>query len=218
VWATFEHVMNVPGSTMADGGVPPDGGVNFYNPDCVPQTVSVSPDCLPDGGTGSSSVPVSVACTPNVSPPYYLKPGCAAVPIQVTRTTPIDGVAAGQTLAAWAAIEQAYPTSVWRNYQRVNAFWSSSAGEASGPVPVPLQLHSMQPPGVVANTTLETYAQNLTCTQCHVYATIARSTADCDPVWNSDVSFVMSQASIPGGGGACASARSRAALHSRKRR
>lgn len=100
----------------------------------------------------------------------------------------------------------------------VNVIWSSSAGEASGPVPVPLQLNSMQPPGVVANTTLETYAQNTICTQCHVYATIARSTADCDPVWNSDVSFVMSQGRIPGGDDACATARSRAILHSRKRR
>lgn len=211
VWATFEHVMNVPGSTIVDGGVPPDGGFNFYNPSCDAQTVTVSPSCVPDGGTGS----VSVGCAPNVSPPYYLGPGCAPVPIQVTRTTPIDGVAARQTLAAWAAIQAAYPASVWRNYQLVNVIWSSSAGEASGPIPVPLPLNSMQPTAVVANTTLETYAQTTTCTQCHVYATIARSTADCDPVWNSDVSFLMSQASIPGGG--CTTARSQAVLHSRKR-
>lgn len=220
VWATFEHVDNAPDANAnTDAGVPPpDGGYNFYNPSCVAQTVSVSPACVPDGGTGTSPIPVSVGCTPNVSPPYYLGPGCAPVPIQVNRTTSIDGTAANQTVAAWQAIQQAYPASVWLHYQLVNVIWSSNAGEASGPVPVPLQLNAMQPSGVVANTTLETYAQNTTCTQCHTYATIARSTADCDPVWNSDVSFLMSQASIPGGGGACATARSQAVLHSRKRR
>jgi hypothetical protein len=219
VWATFEHVMNVPGSTLPDGGTAPDGGFNFYNPACTPQTVSVLPSCIPDGGTGSTPVPVQVGCTPNVSPPYYLQPGCAPAPIQVTRTNPIDRTASTQTLAAWGAIQKNYPKSVWMNYQLINVIWSSSSGEASGPVPVPLALNAMQPTTtVVANTTLETYAQSTTCTNCHVYATIARSAADCDPPWNSDISFLMSEASMPDGGSSCDAARASVRSRVKKRR
>jgi hypothetical protein len=218
VWATFEHVMNVPGSILPDGGTAPDGGFNFYNPSCTPQTVQVLPSCLPDGGTGTTPVPVQVGCTPNVSPPYYLQPGCAPTPIQVTRTNQLDQYTARQTTAAWGAIQKSYPRSVWMNYQLVSVIWSSSSGEASGPVPVPLTLNSMQPSTPVANTTLETYAQSTTCTQCHVYATIARSAADCNPVWNSDVSFLMSEASMPSGGPGCDAARAAARSRVKKRR
>jgi hypothetical protein len=204
VWATFEHVMNVPGSTLPDGGTAPDGGFNFFNPACTPQTVSVLPTCIPDGGTGGAPVAVSVGCTPNVPPPYYLKQGCPAAPIQVTRTNPIDDTASTQTRAAWSAIREHYPRSVWTNYQLVDVIWSSNAGEASGPVPIPLPLDGMQPTTrKVANTTLETYAQGTRCTQCHVDATIARTAFDCDPRWNADVSFLMAEASIPDGGPGC---------------
>jgi hypothetical protein len=131
----------------------------------------------------------------------------------VTRTDPIDSTASTQTLAAWSAIEKYYPRSVWRSYQLVNVMWSSSAGEASGPAPAPRRLHGMEPTTMVANTTLETYAQSTRCTQCHAGATVARTGGECSPRWSSDFSFLMAEASAPDGSPGCAEATTQARRH-----
>lgn len=190
IWATFEHVDNAPDSTAT-----PDSTrqYNFYSPSCKPRQVTVSSaQCLAPGATS----PVTVGCTANVSPPYYLGKGCPGpVPIQVTRRNPIDEEAADVNQTAQQAIAQAYPGSVWQYYQLVDVIWSSSpVAQPTAPVKKPMPLSSMQPTGIVANTTLETYAQNLTCTDCHRFASIAPTAADTAPVWAADFSFSIGAA------------------------
>lgn len=187
-WATFEHVDNVPGPNS-------QGPYNFNNPNCKPQQVDVPQDCLPKGSTS----PVTVTCTSNTSPPYYLcQGGPGPVPIQVTRVVPIDDNAQQANTTAQAAIKQNYPNSVWQYYQLINVIWSTNPSQDSEtPVKVPKPLRSMQPTQKVANTTLETYAQNLTCTDCHQYATIAPTKSDPQPQWSSDFSFLLGSASSP---------------------
>jgi len=200
VWATFEHVDNAPDANPGTGVAPPDGGYNFYNPSCQPQTIDVPASCLASG----KSSPVTVGCQPNVPPPYYLSQGCPKpVPVQVTRATPIDSTTGAVNQAMQANIASNNPGSVWQYYQLVNTIWSTN----SAPKPtVPqkasdVQLQAMQPQGVypfpsqtpVASTVLETYAQNTTCIQCHVQATLAGA----DSPWFADFSFLLGNAGTP---------------------
>ncbi|MGH6636631.1 MAG: cytochrome c family protein [Gammaproteobacteria bacterium] len=192
-WATFEHVDNVPGSSSTTGSY------NFYNANCQAQTVQVSnSSCLPQGATS----PVTVSCTANTSPPYYLGDGCPGpVPIQVSRVVPIDNDAQMANSTVQSAIKLAFPNSVWQNYQLVNVIWSTNPTQ-DPPKPVNVNpngmpLTSMLPTVKVANTTLETYAQNLTCTDCHRYATIAPTTGNPSPPWDADFSFAIGSATTP---------------------
>lgn len=208
-WATFEHRNNAP-DNPPDGGVAalPDGGTwNFYDPACQPRTVAVPASCLPDGGVS----PVQVGCVPNRPPPWFLRNGCPGpVPIQVTRMTPLDRDASTANGTASSNIARiAGASSVWQNYMLVNMIWNSNPapplnpnqplyipGTDGGVQQIALPSH-MQPAAAVANTTLETYAQNLTCTDCHLYATTAPTTANPDPRYFSDFSFLLGQASSP---------------------
>ncbi|MEO7735877.1 MAG: cytochrome c family protein [Kofleriaceae bacterium] len=202
VWATFEHVDNAPDAGAS--AAPPPGGYNFYNPNCQPQTLqNVPTSCLTDGGTS----PVTVGCTANVAPPYYLSPGCPKpVPVQVTRVTPIDASTSAVNQAMQANIQRTSPGSVWQYYQLVNAIWSTNAAP---PPTAPqqasnVQLQGMQPQGVypfpsktaVASTVLETYAQTTTCIQCHVEATLAAVDGVESP-WFADFSFLLGNAGAP---------------------
>lgn len=191
-WATFEHVDNLPGSPRAQ---PP---YNFYNPNCTPKTVSVSPACAADG----SSTSVTVGCTPNTPPPYYLcQGGPGPSPIQVTRLTALDAVntiPVNDTMQA--AIARYFPNSVWQNYQLINSMWSTSPyPNPVKPVTIPAKLKSMTPSTPLANSTLETYVQNLTCTDCHAYSTIAPTASDPNPTISANFSFVLGLAKYPGG-------------------
>ncbi|ASF48013.1 cytochrome c family protein [Methylovulum psychrotolerans] len=199
VWATFEHIDNVPTANVQA----PSGGYNFYNANCQTQTLSVPAACTTQGGSGT--VPVTVSCTANQSPPYYLGQGCPKpVPIQVTRTTQLDSNAQTANQTVQNGIRQNYPNSVWQYYQLVDVLWSTNpTQDPSKPYAVPHPLTSMTSGsgGLVANTTLETYVQNTTCTSCHEYAAIAPKTATCPPAssggnsgsCSSDFSFLFGQ-------------------------
>jgi hypothetical protein len=189
IWSTFEHVDNVPGASNSSGAY------NFYNANCQTRQLAVSPSCLPSGKTS----PVTVSCQPNQPPPYYLGQGCPGpVPVQVTRVVPIDSDARNANAIAQKAIAGAFPQSVWRNYQLVNVIWSTSPiQDPAKPEKVPHQLASMLPTVKVANVTLETYAQNLTCTDCHRFAAIAPTAGNPNPPWDADFSFEIGSASHP---------------------
>lgn len=199
VWATFEHVDNVP----TPGGATPTDGYNFYNASCAAKDLSVPASCTTAGGSGT--VPVTVGCTPNVSPPYYLGQGCPTPePIQVTRTTPLDSNAQSANQTVQSGIKVNYPNSVWQYYQLVDVLWSTNpTPDPSKPYAVPHTLTSMTSGngGLVANTTLETYVQTTTCTSCHQYAAIAPKSATCPPSsgsgqsgsCSSDFSFLFGQ-------------------------
>jgi hypothetical protein len=191
VWATFEHVDNVP-AAGSDAGAPPYG-YNLNSGSCTSQSVNVPANCLPDGGAGDASKEVSVTCAPNTQPPYNLGAGCPGpVPIQVTRTQPLDDSAQTINALAQGFIASANPSSVWQYYQLVNVIWSTNPATLQ-PQSVPLSFSSPQPPGVtVANTTLETYAQGTTCLDCHKYASIAGQSG-----YESDFSFIFEHASSP---------------------
>lgn len=200
VWATFEHVDNVPTPNVA----PPSTGYNFYNANCQSHNLTVPASCTTTGGSGT--VPVTVSCTANQSPPYYLGQGCpTAVPIQVTRTTQLDSNAQSANQTVQNGIKQNYPNSVWQYYQLVDVLWSTNpTPDPSKPYAVPHPLTSMTSGngGLLANTTLETYVQTTTCTNCHQYAAIAPKSSTCPPATtggkngscSSDFSFLFGQA------------------------
>lgn len=193
IWATFEHVDNVPPNPLpSPPPSPPPGGYNFYDPACQPRQITATAACLPAGVTS----PVTVACTPNTAPPYDLGPGCPApVPIQVTRANALDTTVLGVNARVQQAIAQAYPDSVWQYYQLVNVIWSTAPTQsAAQPRQAPLTLAGMLPTTRVANVTMETYAQSFTCTDCHQHATIAPTAAQPTPPWASDFSFLLGTA------------------------
>ncbi|WP_025743787.1 hypothetical protein [Aquimarina pacifica] len=162
VWATFEQIDNVPGS-----GTPP-AGYNFYNSQCKPQEVKVTP--------GDSIVTVS--CTPNTAPPYYLK-NANPVPIQITRVNAIDTIDAKPiNIKMQNSIKKFYPNSVFQYYQLVDVIWSQSIQpDPKTPEEAPRKINTasmLSGASIVANTTLESYVQNTnTCYSCHVFSHIA---------------------------------------------
>jgi hypothetical protein len=164
VWATFEHVDNVPDS---ESETPPPYGYNFYNSNCTSQQVN-----LKGGGT------VTVPCAANTSPPYYLSQA-EPVPIQVTRVNKIDqndAVPINDTIQN--NIRKFYPESVFQYYQLVDVIWSQLLqSDPTTPIQAPRNLNNSSMVSgdiIVANSTLETYVQSTnTCTSCHRFSTIA---------------------------------------------
>jgi hypothetical protein len=189
VWATFEHVDNVPNTASE---TPPPYGYNFYNKDCTPRQVN-----LRSGKTAT------VSCTANTSPPYYLSEA-GPVPIQLTRVNSIDPEDAAPINARMQnSIRGFYPNSVFQYYQLVDVIWSQlPQPDPTTPIQAPRTLNnsSMQSGRViVANSTMESYVQNTnTCTSCHVYSTIAPY--DKDTINNNvfgDFSFAIRSAKYP---------------------
>jgi hypothetical protein len=186
VWATFEHIDNVPNTTNE---TPPSYGYNFYNKNCTPKQVN-----LKDGGTAT------VNCTANVSPPYYLTQA-EPVAIQLTRVNSIDTEDAAPINAKMQAnIKSFYPNSVFQYYQLVDVIWSQlPQPDPTTPIQAPRALNNssmLSGKIIVANSTMESYVQNKnTCTSCHVYSTIAPY--DKDTINNNvfgDFSFAISAA------------------------
>lgn len=183
VWATFEHIDNLPPS---GGGTPPGGYYNLAATACQSKSVAV-PDaaCLASG----ASSPVTIGCEPNTKPGYNLGPTCPApVAIQVDRVMPVNSDATTANAAAQALITGSDPTSVWQYYALVDVLWSTSPTSGQKRE-VPLTFASPQPPRHISNAALETYTQSLTCIDCHASATIADSDS-----YGADFSFVLRRA------------------------
>lgn len=162
IWATFEHKQNAPDATQVAAGKfsPP---YTYFNPDCNPATDHYK-------------------CVANADPAADKKNNPYNAPIQVVRTTPIPTRAnndvAGLNEYVWSeVIAPANPDSVFLNYELVNTLWSNQNTTIAPGARVPLvaaQLSPSQSQEPVANTTMETYVQNLTCLTCHVSAPIAK--------------------------------------------
>jgi hypothetical protein len=186
VWATFEQVDNVP-----DGNATHPFGYNINNPDCKNQTVTVASSCLP---SPSGNVDVTVSCTPNTKPPYNLGAGCPVSAIQTTRTNTLDSTVKDVNAGVQSYIQKNIQGSVWQYYQLVDVIWSTNPtqdpSKPSGPYNPPATPTGLTAgTSVVFNTTMETYAQKFTCTDCHARATTSGGT------WFSDFSFLFSTAS-----------------------
>jgi hypothetical protein len=189
VWATFEQIDNVPNTANE---TPPPYGYNFYNANCTPKQVTLN-----NGKT------VTVSCTANTSPPYYLKDG-TPVPIQLTRVNSIDPEDAAPINAKMQnSIKGFYPNSVFQYYQLVDVIWSQIIQpDPTTPIQAPRNINNssmLSGRTIVANSTMESYVQNKnTCTSCHVYSTIAPYSQD--TINNNvfgDFSFAISKAEYP---------------------
>lgn len=173
VWTTFEHVDNVP-----DGGAAPAAGYTFNNPACQ----------------GSDCTPNQERITCNAS-------GCVdnfprSTPVQVTRENPLSDYMNALNSAVQASIaERTGGQSVFQYYKLVNVLWD---GSPTAPIPepganatVPLVYGTFNSEGNIpaANTTLETYIQNVSCDGCHKNAKVAGSRT-----LASDFSFLFESA------------------------
>lgn len=187
VWATFEQVDNEP--DPQSGAMPP---YNLNNPGCTAQTMTVKT-------RAGNDTAVTVTCTPNTQPPYYLVHGNKPVPIQVTRLTSLHTSYVDSANAqATRGIVAAYPNSVWQYYRLVNVIWSTSPVQDNQQNTVDsMKLQAIQPNSPVANTTLETYNQLTSCAQtCHKFATIAKVPGVKAPAYLTDFSFVFKNAKV----------------------
>jgi hypothetical protein len=206
VWATFEQVDNVPPASPAA----------FSKSSCTCQTAipnscfktppasTVYRDCLQSQQQGQT-------CTANTSPPYNaVTAACQAYPTQVSRNRPISNNTTDPVVATNVAAQQMIAAtnsnSVFQYYQLVDVLWSTSATDsytnlAGQPGPtVPLSINGATPdPSAlpVANTTMETYVQSLTCLTCHVCASVAGSKQGCSGQYASDFSFLFGEAGMP---------------------
>jgi hypothetical protein len=190
LWATFEHVDNVPDQEQVNAGLVTNADYNFYSPSCQSKQIEVpNAECLTSGVTS----PVTVGCTPNTPPPFYLGKGCPdPVPIQITRLLPIDFNAQQANSISQRALDDYASGNVFTNYQLVNVIWSTNpAKDPTSPVFIPAQIRAMNPPTKVANTTLESYAQDKTCTDCHRDATAATVSGQPPSRYSADFSFVL---------------------------
>jgi hypothetical protein len=198
VWATFEHVDNV---------LPAGSPTTFNNPGCRCQTV------IPQSCGGSSTTYQNCvngekqgqACSPNVAPPNYPPTAtCPAYPIQVARDRPISNNSSDPVVATNAAARAmliaANPKTVFLYYELIDVLWSTSSqdnytNQPKQPGPLaPLSMSGATPDASslpVANTTMETYLQGLTCLTCHVNATVSGAN------YASDFSFILGDANSP---------------------
>jgi hypothetical protein len=188
VWATFEQVDNVPGGPNTS-----PFGFNLNNPKCATKKVTYQ--------NGKSDTTVVVACTPNISPPYYLSQA-KPVPIQITRVNAIDPQDATPINAKMQQnIRHFYPNSVFQYYQLVDVIWSQQPlPNPSKPVNAPLAPRSMiSGASIVANTSLESYVQSTnTCYSCHQFSNIAPLPTDtANNKKFGDFSFAIGFASYP---------------------
>jgi hypothetical protein len=143
VWATFEHLANVPLPNIAG-----KGPFSFNNPSCQP---AVTPaQCAAAAKAGPNPSP-RFQCCPNLQrykaigpapdDPYNMPRG----PIQATRLDPLTG-ATGCNVAYRPALRG----TVWANYFLVDTQWLNKGAEGSQP-------QAVVTPANLRNTTLETY-------------------------------------------------------------
>ena len=198
VWATFEQVDNAP--LTGQGKHPRVVPWSFFDPHC--------PKEKGDYTTNADRAPLR--CAVNRSPIQGTQPaqkhpdGPIVVgdpmdrPIQVERIYPIPAAVAALNEVMQDKIRTANPDSVWQYYQLVDVEWpvdpATNAQLTAPGAQVPLQTYSMSSPGFqtpVANTTLETYVQQLNCTHCHRQATISAPEDATTSTLAADYSFLL---------------------------
>lgn len=202
IWATFEHRDNVPSKSQVAAGTL-DRPYTYYNPNCNPATDYYK--CVVNAN------PAKVNGGKN---PYN-------APIQAVRETDIptrpNNDVVGLNQYVWSQVIAAQNAdSVYLNYELVNTLWSNQnttiAPGSRVPLPTP-QLSPGPSQEPVANTTMETYVQNLTCLACHASAAIATvkpskftkiydpatagSSATAQNPYAADYSFLLNNAQQP---------------------
>ncbi len=120
-------------------------------------------------------------CVPNQSTEKNGRP--TGIPTQVTRRVNI-GMAAQQANPLWrAALRKAVVTSPFQYYELVDIQWPQTPPQRPAGNPTP---------GLLANTTMETYVAESSCLNCHYTAKTASGKL------SSDFSFLLAEAHAPG--------------------
>jgi hypothetical protein len=195
IWATFEHVDNVP----------PSPSPTFNNPNCrceaiVPAACGKFPTTFQNCVSGQTR---GETCSANVPPPSET---CPAYPIQVRRERAISDLVVATNTAAKAMLTASNSKTVFRYYQLIDVLWSEWPQDdyrnprgQHGPI-VPLSMSGATPdPSMlpVANTTMETYVQEITCLTCHVNALVASGKYAPNGQYASDFSLILGHAKSP---------------------
>jgi hypothetical protein len=115
-------------------------------------------------------------CPPNASTEKDGKP--TSVPTQVTRVVNI-GQIAQQANPLWQRALAAVPGSPYQYYKLIDVQWPQTPNQKPAGNPTP---------GLVANTTMETYVAQSSCLNCHFTATIQSGRL------SSDFSFLLAEA------------------------
>ncbi|CAH0991025.1 hypothetical protein SIN8267_01126 [Sinobacterium norvegicum] len=177
VWTTFEHIDNVPDANQPT----PAKGYAFNNPHCDNR------QCPPNKAR--------ISCQGSQCNPLFPM----TIPVQVTREQPATPAIQQLNSDVQSMIRQKTGgKSVFQYYQFINVLWDASPNinsSNSGPaatIPIRFGTFTSQSALTVANTTLETYAQQDSCNDCHQNATIAGSNTI-----PANFSFIFDDASSP---------------------
>lgn len=183
VWATFEHIDNSPDDNQLSN-LPPGSRYAYYNPNCDPtkdpyqcqkNLMPTYCDCDPQNPRAPCNQ--CKACVPGQCRNPNCKPFSA--PNQVVRLAAVPYNSTNNVgclnEAAWKAIQQANPDSVYLHYRLISVLWPGQSQTYTGPNKAPLTQGNPQPQAYkVANTTMETYVQQaLSCLDCHTYGGVA---------------------------------------------
>ncbi|HMQ46031.1 MAG TPA: hypothetical protein PKA00_01315 [Saprospiraceae bacterium] len=190
LWATFEHIDNVPGSN------PKADSYNLYSDNPQAHQVNVPGNC---GKNPNKTAKIyTIDTIANQPPSYYLCNGAGPVSMQVRRVIPIDTDAKAVNKLVQNYIAKNFPGSVWANYQLVNMVWSTTPQNNQNNQ-VPQGVKSMQPLIPVANAASETFIQTATCLDCHQFAPIALSSKQPESTnFAANFSFVLEFAGYQG--------------------
>lgn len=187
MWSTFEQVDNAPSSN--DDPAPPHGWA-FYDADCAANGTCISST----GDACAKAIEAEGEGQTNVPPPD-------PAPIPVKRCYPVgdaDQLAELNTAMQKMFADATGGASVFQYYELVNVLWPETplpappAGAAT-----PLDTSTMTRAGgvPVANTSMETFRQDLECTSCHAYAsTLAAVQRPAGGKYATDFSFLFDSA------------------------
>lgn len=170
IWCTFEHVDNCPDINQ--------------NP----------PPATAPSGNPWTFFSASSTASPNQAPPATQS---KSTPIQVVRAMPLAPAVMELNQQMWTAIKAVNPSSVWLNYQLVDAQWPQNAQTIppNQTTPISNLLQGNVTPAKLYNTIIETYLQpgasnpQNSCIACHAFGAAAPKLND-KPIF-SDFSFLF---------------------------
>jgi hypothetical protein len=180
-WATFEHLDNAPDT----GTKPSNKDYLLYNPNCKDQCEE------------NQSYAKEPYLWRDEFPHAVTKDGEGfkeQTPSQITRLIPIT-LTAGALNSVWQGeLRKINPDSIWQNYQLIGTQW---LGTPDFPYNESLRDVRPNPPGKLANVTLEPYVQTKpigsSCIACHTQAYLPKLNKMNEKTY-ADFSFLLDTA------------------------
>ena len=168
IWTTFEHIDNAPSVPVSHGDTT---RYSFYNQECKDCPVNTPPALI------DSQKNFMWSAQPPYAAPYAYD---GKYGTQVIRTDSIF-FATEKVNEIW---REKLKGTVWANYKLIGTQWLNAENSRPGNI--------VGIPGMLSNTTLETYVQSKpegSCMNCHGFATGAV------PKLHADLSFLLGHAS-----------------------